>query len=31
LLSAKRVKQWTFYKRDEARISELKAAIIAKI
>ena len=31
LLSAKRVKQWTFYKRDEARISQLKAAIIAKI
>lgn len=31
LLSAKRVKQWTFYKRDEARISRLKAAILAKI
>jgi ArsR family transcriptional regulator len=31
LLSAKRVKQWTFYKRDEARISQLKAAIIARI
>src|SRR5688572_23412060 len=31
LLSATRVKQWTFYKRDEARISQLKAAIIAKI
>jgi DNA-binding transcriptional ArsR family regulator len=31
LLSAKRVKQWTFYKRDEARISQLKAAILARI
>jgi len=31
LLSAKRVKQWTFYKRDEARIAKLKAAMIAKI
>jgi DNA-binding transcriptional ArsR family regulator len=31
LLSTKRVKQWTFYKRDEGRISELKRAIIAKI
>ena len=31
LLTATRVKQWTFYKRDEARISQLKAAIIAKI
>ena len=31
LLSAKRVKQWTFYKRDEARIAQLKAAILAKI
>src|SRR5438445_12965805 len=31
LVSAKRVKQWTFYKRDEARISKLKAAILAKI
>ncbi|MDB5574889.1 MAG: transcriptional regulator [Bradyrhizobium sp.] len=31
LLSAKRVKQWTFYKRDEARISQLKVAILAKI
>src|SRR4029079_11676539 len=25
LVSAKRVKQWTFYKRDEARIAELKS------
>ena len=31
LLSASRVKQWTFYKRDEARIAELKRAIVAKI
>jgi DNA-binding transcriptional ArsR family regulator len=31
LLRSKRVKQWTFYKRDEARISELKRAIVAKI
>jgi DNA-binding transcriptional ArsR family regulator len=31
LLSSRRVKQWTFYKRDEARISELKRAIVAKI
>jgi len=29
-VSAKRVKQWTFYKRDEARI-EAEAAILAKI
>ena len=31
LLTSKRVKQWTFYKRDEARISRLKRAIIASI
>jgi ArsR family transcriptional regulator len=31
LLSAKRVKQWTFYKRDDARIDKLKAAMLAKI
>jgi DNA-binding transcriptional ArsR family regulator len=31
LLSAKRVKQWTFYKRDEGRIAKLKAAILARI
>jgi ArsR family transcriptional regulator len=31
LLRAKRVKQWTFYKRDEARIAKLKAAMLAKI
>ncbi len=31
LLRAKRVKQWTFYKRDEARIARLKTAMLAKI
>lgn len=31
LLTSKRVKQWTFYKRDEAQISRLKRAIVAKI
>src|SRR5215213_8571005 len=31
LVSAKRVKQWTFYKRDEARIAKLKSAMLAKI
>lgn len=31
LLKSKRVKQWTFYKRDEARIAMLKRAIIASI
>ena len=31
LVTSKRVKQWTFYKRDEARISKLKQAIVAKI
>ena len=31
LMSAKRIKQWTFYKRDEARIAKLKAAMLAKI
>ena len=31
LLSSRRVKQWTFYKRDEARISQFKRAIVAKI
>jgi DNA-binding transcriptional ArsR family regulator len=30
-LRAKRVKQWTFYKRDEARIARLKQAIMEKI
>ena len=31
LLSSRRVKQWTFYKRDEARISQFKRALAAKI
>jgi DNA-binding transcriptional ArsR family regulator len=31
LLKSKRVKQWTFYKRDEARIREIKKAIMASI
>jgi DNA-binding transcriptional ArsR family regulator len=31
LVSAKRVKQWTFYKRDEGRIARLKATVLAKI
>jgi DNA-binding transcriptional ArsR family regulator len=31
LLKSKRVKQWTFYRRDEANIAKLKRAIIAKI
>jgi DNA-binding transcriptional ArsR family regulator len=30
-LRPKRVRQWTFYKRDEARIARLKQAIIEKI
>jgi DNA-binding transcriptional ArsR family regulator len=31
LVRAKRIKQWTFYRRDEARIAEIKRAISAKI
>jgi DNA-binding transcriptional ArsR family regulator len=31
LLNSKRVKQWTFYRRDETRIRKLKQAIMAKI
>ena len=31
LLRPKRIKQWTFYKRDEARIAEIKNAIVKKI
>ena len=31
LLKSKRVKQWTSYKRDEARIKEIKKAIMASI
>ena len=29
LITAKRLKQWTFYKRDEARIEALKQALTA--
>ena len=28
---AKRIKQWTFYKRDEARIAALKAELLAQL
>jgi DNA-binding transcriptional ArsR family regulator len=31
LVKSKRVKQWTFYRRDEAGITKLKRAIIAEI
>src|SRR6267378_4702476 len=31
LIRGTRIRQWTFYKRDEARIRELKKAIQAKI
>jgi DNA-binding transcriptional ArsR family regulator len=31
LLRSKRIKQWTFYKRDEARIGEIKQAILTNI
>jgi ArsR family transcriptional regulator len=31
LLRAKRIKQWTFYRRDEPRIREIKKAILAKV
>jgi DNA-binding transcriptional ArsR family regulator len=31
LLTSKRIKQWTFYKRDEAYISKIKRAIVTKI
>lgn len=31
LLRAKRIKQWTFYRRDEARIREIKRTILAKV
>ena len=31
LVRAKRIKQWTFYKRDEARIAEIKQAIAAEV
>jgi len=31
LLRSKRIKQWTFYKRDEAEIARIKRAIVATI
>lgn len=31
LVRAKRIKQWTFYKRDEARIKEIKRALVSAI
>ena len=31
LLRGKRIKQWTFYKRDEQQIKEIKRAILASI
>jgi len=31
LLRAKRIKQWTFYKRDEARIRALKRTILKQV
>ena len=31
LLRGKRIKQWTFYKRDESRIKEVKRAIQAQV
>ena len=31
LVTATRIKQWTFYKRDERRIDEVKRAIVAQI
>jgi DNA-binding transcriptional ArsR family regulator len=31
LIRPKRIKQWTFYKRDEARIRELKRTILTSI
>ena len=31
LVRAKRVKQWTFYRRDEDRIARLKATVLAKV
>ncbi|HEX6746656.1 MAG TPA: metalloregulator ArsR/SmtB family transcription factor [Longimicrobium sp.] len=31
LVRAKRIKQWTFYKRDEARIAEIKQKIAEEV
>lgn len=31
LVQARRIKQWTFYRRDEARIAALKASLLAEL
>jgi DNA-binding transcriptional ArsR family regulator len=31
LVRGKRIKQWTFYKRDEARIKKIKKMILARV
>ena len=31
LVRAKRIKQWTFYRRDEARIGAVKAELLARL
>jgi ArsR family transcriptional regulator len=31
LVRGKRIKQWTFYKRDEAKIKDLKAKVLMRI
>jgi DNA-binding transcriptional ArsR family regulator len=31
LIRGKRIKQWTFYRRNEPRIKELKSRILARI
>ena len=31
LVRAKRIKQWTFYRRDEANIAALKASVLAEL
>jgi DNA-binding transcriptional ArsR family regulator len=31
LVRGKRIKQWTFYKRDEARIKKIKKLFLAKV
>ena len=31
LVRAKRIKQWTFYKRDETRIREIKKTVLARV
>src|ERR1700742_521412 len=31
LVTAKRIKQWTFYRRDEAKIAAVKAAFTAEV